>query len=68
MVGFQFTAKCCYITDLTLTGSEFHRVSAATEKALVPTFVLTLGKHRLELDDRSCLGCLAGVSSECTVL
>ena len=30
-------------TDLTLTGSEFHRVGAATEKALVPTFVLTLG-------------------------
>ena len=53
-------------TDLTLTGSEFHRVGAATEKALVPTFVLTLGtKSRLELDDRSCLGCLARVSSEC---
>ena len=52
--------------DLTLTGNEFHRVGAATEKALVPTFVLTLGiKSRLELDDRSCLGCLAGVSSEC---
>ena len=51
---------------LTLTESEFHRVSAATEKDLVPTFVLTLGtKSRLELDDRSCLGCLAGVSSEC---
>ena len=42
-------------TDLTLTGSEFHRVGAATEKALVPIFVLTLGtKSRLELDDRSC--------------
>ena len=42
------------------------RVGAATEKALVPTFVLTLGtKSRLELDDQSCLGCLAGVSSEC---
>ena len=53
-------------TDLTLTGSEFHRVGAATEKALVLTFVLTLGmKGRLELYDRSCLGCLAGVSSEC---
>ena len=51
-------------TDLTLTGSELHRVSAATEKALVLTFVLTLGtKGRLELDDWSCLGCLAGVSS-----
>ena len=54
-------AKCCYIS-ITLTGSEFHRVSAATEKALVPTFVLTLGtKCRLKLDDRSCLGFLAGV-------
>ena len=49
-----------------LTGSEFHRLGAATENALVPTFVLTLGtKSRLELDDRSCLACLAGVSSEC---
>ena len=39
---------------------------AATEKALVPTFVLTLGtKSKLELDDRSSLGCLAGMSSEC---
>ena len=53
-------------TDLTLTGSGFHRVSAATEKALVSTFVLTLvTKSRLALDDRRCLGCLAGVSSEC---
>ena len=44
------------------------RVNAEIEKALpvVPRFVLTLGtKSRLELDDRSCLGCLAGVSSEC---
>ena len=51
---------------LTLTGSEFHRVGAATEKALVPTFVLTLRtKSRLdELDDRSCLGYLAGVICE----
>ena len=32
-----------------LTGSEFHKVGAATEHALVPTFVLTLGtKSRLE--------------------
>ena len=38
-----------YFLDLTLTGSEFHRVAAATEKAIVPTFVLTLGtKSRLE--------------------
>ena len=43
-------------TDITLT---------TTEKPLVPTFVLTLGTQmRLELDDRSCLGCLAGMSSE----
>ena len=57
---------CSVYTDLTLKGSEFHRVGAATQKALVPTFVLTLGtKSRLELDDRSCLGCLAEVSSEC---
>ena len=49
-----------------LTGSEFNRVGAATEKAIVPTFVLTLGtKSRLELDDQSCLSCLAGASSEC---
>ena len=42
-------------TDSTLTGSEFHRASAATEQTLFPTFVLTLGaKRRLELDDRSC--------------
>ena len=44
----------------TLTGSEFHRVGAATEKALVPTSVLILGtKRRLEVDDQNCLGCLA---------
>ena len=37
--------------DLMLTGNEFHSVCAATEKALVPTFVLTLGiKSGLELD------------------
>ena len=66
-VGFKFTAKCCYIYyRLTLTGSEYHRVGPVTEKALVPTFVLTLGtKSTLELDDQSCLCCLAGVSSEC---
>ena len=51
---------------LTLTWSEFHRVGAATEKPLVQTFVLTLGtKSKLELDDRSCVGCLAIVNSEC---
>ena len=53
-------------THLTLTGTTFQRVGAATETALVPTFILTLAtKSRLELDDRSCLGSLAGTSSEC---
>ena len=32
-----------FSADLTLSGSEFHRVGAATEKARVPAFVLTLG-------------------------
>ena len=51
---------------LTLTGSEFHRVATATEKALVLKCVFTVGKRSgLELDDRICLGCLAGVSNEC---
>ena len=55
-----------FLLSLTLTGSEFHRVGAANEKAQAPTFILTLGtKSRLELDDGRCLGCLAGVSSEC---
>ena len=50
---------------LTLTGSEFCSVGAAIDKALGLTFVLTLGnKRRLKLNDRSCLGCLAGVSCE----
>ena len=36
-------------------------VGAATEKARVPAFVLTLGtESKPEPDDRSCLGCLAG--------
>ena len=51
-------AKCCYTSYRLNTkgGSEFHRVGATTEKALIPTFVLTLGtKGRLELDDQSCL-------------
>ena len=39
-------------TGLTLTESVFHRVVAATEKALVLTFVLILGtRSRLELDE-----------------
>ena len=33
------------------SGSEFHRVGAATEIAIVPIFLLTVGrKSRLELD------------------
>ena len=44
-----------------LTGSEFYRVDAATEKALVPTCL----NSGCELDDRICLDCLARVSSEC---
>ena len=41
-------------------------VGAATEKVRVPAFVLTLGtESKPEPDDRSCLGCLAGVSIEC---
>ena len=40
------------------------RVGAATEK--VPAFVLTLRtESKSEPDERSCLGCLAGVSIEC---
>ena len=34
-------------THLMLTGSEFHRVGVATEKAQVLTFVLTLGMNKL---------------------
>ena len=36
--------KCYYISYLILTGIEVHRVAAASEKAPVPMFVLTLGK------------------------
>ena len=63
-VGFSLQRNVViFPTHLTLAGREFHRVGAVTEKALVPTFVLTLRtKKRLELDDRSCLGCLAGVN------
>ena len=35
--------RCQEAKDFTLSGSEFHRVGAATEKARVPAFVLTLG-------------------------
>ena len=52
-------------SDLTLAGSEFHTVGAATEKARVPAFVFTRGMLRgLLLVERSCLQFLAGVSIE----
>jgi len=41
-----------------VSGSVFHKVGAATEKARVPAFVFTLGTaSTIELDDRSCLCC-----------
>ena len=59
-------SKALFLGDFTLSGSEFQRVGAATEKARVPAFVLTLStESKSEPDDRSCLGCLAGVSIEC---
>ena len=47
-------------SDLTLVGSEFHTISAATEKARVPAFVLT----GLLLIESSCLEFLCGVCIE----
>ena len=49
------------LPTFTLTGSEFHRVGAATEEALVPAMGRKSG---LKTDDRSCLGCLTSVSNE----
>ena len=43
MVFLVYGEMLLYFKDLILTGSEFHRVGAAIEKALVPIFVLTLG-------------------------
>ena len=52
-------------SDLTLPGSEFYTVGAATEKARVPAFVFIRGMCRgLLLVERSCLGFLAGFSIE----
>ena len=63
-IGFQMTA--IFLADFTLSDSEFHRVGAANENARVLAFVLTLGiESKPEPYDRSCLGCLAGVSIEC---
>ena len=48
-----------------LSGSIFHIIDTATEKARVPVFVLILGTAgKFELDNRSCLQCLAGMSVE----
>ena len=48
---------------LVLYGSVFHRLGAETDAAQIPAFVLTLGTaSKFELDDRSCLCCLAGLS------
>ena len=62
-IGFRLRRnEAIFLADVTLSGSEFHRVGAATEKARVSAFVLTLGtESKPEPDDRSCLGCLAGV-------
>ena len=35
--------EAIFLADFTLSGSEFHRVGAATEKDRVPAFVLTMG-------------------------
>ena len=54
-----------YSANLLLSRIVFHRVGAATEKARVPVFVCTLGTtSKYELDDRSGLCCLGGVSIE----
>ena len=50
-----------FSADLTLSGSVFHRADVTTEKARVLALVLTLGTaNKFELNDRSCLCCLAG--------
>ena len=62
---FSLLRNVIFPTYFTITGSELYRVGSATEKAQVPTFVFILETNgRFELDDRSCLGCLAVVSSE----
>ena len=54
-----------FSADLLLSCSIFHKVCAATGKAQVTAFVLSLGTASIfELDDWSCLCCLAGVSIE----
>ena len=52
-------------TNLTLAGSEFHRVGAATKKVRVTSFVFTRAMSRGSLlIDRSCLEFLAEASFE----
>ena len=57
-----------FSADLMLSGSVpwvLHRVNAVTEKARASAFVVTLGTaSKFELDDQSCLCCLAGVNIE----
>ena len=54
-----------FSTDSTLIGVN-SKCGAATDKATVPIFISTPGtKSTPGQDDRSCLGFLAGVSSEC---
>ena len=54
-----------FFVGLVLSGSVFHRVGAATGKAQVPVFVLTLGTvSKVGVDDRSCMCCLSGMSIE----
>jgi len=51
--------------DLTCSGSEFQRVGTATEKAWIPTWVLTLGTDNNEKPDiQSSLGLSARESME----
>lgn len=53
-------------TDLTQTGCEFHTVLVRQLRRQVLTFLLTMGmKDRSEPANWSCLGFLAGLSSEC---
>ena len=49
-------------SNLTMAGSELHKVGAATEKARVPAFVFTCKEGYYILTDRSCIGFLVRVS------
>lgn len=60
-ISFKFMTKLYYVsTDLTQRGVGVQRVTATTEKTLVPMLASTLGTRSLsELDDRRCLGFLS---------